>query len=237
MLGLGGAQDFNPVGLASNDSNSQEPCIHQFYVYAILDFESGDFSELGSVEFVLSETHPPLPAGGKAILLLCVVQGSRTWYQRVLVQMDVWLAPGSTWRKMCCLRRREGLWRVGAAPPIRWKCWIGAGEVWKSLCAGYVERCWQPSGAHTERQILMGMGHDLVGEYHARMLQQGFQVDESFHTDQFGKTCFVKYLHALESSEVDHVNKLLLDAASGPERLDFRRELIVERNRSDCCIL
>lgn len=231
MLGAQKIQEMAPLGIAYDDC-AQDPCIHVFHVYAILDFELGDFAELGCVEFVLSELYP-LPIQGKALLMLCVVQGSRLWYRSVVGQMNNWLAR-NPWVYQCsCPRRMHGLSRRGAAPPIRWRCSVTPGAIWTRCCLG-------ASALDTARsidRIQSSMGYDLVGEYHAMIMQGGYDVSISFSSDEFGKTCLAKYLHSLECVEMERLKQILIAAASGPEQLDFRCEFIINRNYQECNLL
>eukprot|EP00747_Dinoflagellata_sp_TGD_P200276 gnl/TRDRNA2_/TRDRNA2_73673_c0_seq1.p1 gnl/TRDRNA2_/TRDRNA2_73673_c0~~gnl/TRDRNA2_/TRDRNA2_73673_c0_seq1.p1 ORF type:complete len:241 (+),score=10.76 gnl/TRDRNA2_/TRDRNA2_73673_c0_seq1:52-723(+) len=217
--------ELSPLGRARDCSD--DPCILHFYMYAVIAFEVGDYSELGSVDIVLSHQFPESVARGQAVILLCYAHGSRAWHQRVVQEMDNWLANGR-FCKHCGHRRAQGLWRAGSAPPIHWRCWIGAGEIWMGCCRGVYEQ----AIAHRRLEA-----RNLVHEYKAIMLREGFEMNISFSSDTIGDTSLVKCLHCLDSVHIRRVIQILKDAVSGTEQLDFRLDFVVGLKDPACNLL
>lgn len=205
-----------------------------YHVYAVVDIAVHDVASLGSVEIVVSE-YPLEPPANKAAILVCVAQAGHSWFCDVEERLNNWLRSERMW--CCCTRRQQHqLWRPGKAPPHRWMVQASTGEVWQRYSEQMVTHMVMKEPKEAA-QSLLGDISDPVEAYHRLLLESGRTIPIPMPKSKTERACYAKYLHMLESSEVDKLTDILLQACSGSESLDFPRELIAGKVEGSCSVM
>lgn len=206
-----------------------DTCSYYLYVVLKVDEDELDLSELGDVDFVLSE-EPFAPSSGYMAVLLAEACAGKAWLVNIVEKIDDLLSPGRTG----CFCKHRVVMNVDFISPkrsrrFRWSTRAEAGDIWKQYSASAFAKATSAPGQALQQDITAG--------YHERLQVSGHDIGSPIPKSVSEKSRHAKFLHTFESSVVQQILNVVLMSATHGVELNWKREVVPSSGYEVCAIM
>eukprot|EP00441_Pelagodinium_beii_P038452 CAMPEP_0197632020 /NCGR_PEP_ID=MMETSP1338-20131121/8970_1 /TAXON_ID=43686 ORGANISM="Pelagodinium beii, Strain RCC1491" /NCGR_SAMPLE_ID=MMETSP1338 /ASSEMBLY_ACC=CAM_ASM_000754 /LENGTH=230 /DNA_ID=CAMNT_0043203567 /DNA_START=38 /DNA_END=730 /DNA_ORIENTATION=+ len=219
------------IGKRSHEVSLTADDMYSYYIYVVskVDEDELDLSELGEVEFVLSQ-EPFIPSAGHMAVLLAEARAGKGWLLHLLSNIDDLLSPGS--RRCFCSRKQ--VMDVDFMNPKKprkfsWSTRAEAGDIWKQYSSSVFAKAAAAPGQALKEDVTTG--------YQERLMLSGFDIDEPIPTTISAKSRHAKFLHTFESAIVQQMLTTVLTTANHGVELNWKREVVPSAGRDTCSVM